>query len=95
MYRNESSVSKGVIWALLIGNVLQIFVILVRLRVSPAEVLGEVQAAELRLRTETESIVSQQGTMIQILDGRREWMSDLTASLRSLDESIEWPPVPE
>ena len=80
------------------SNVMFAFILLVRLRTTPAEVLERLQQAELNVSMEIGKVQASEKQTVSLLDGRRQWMSELTETIRvasterwrSSDETRAW-----
>lgn len=64
------------------SNVMFAFILLVRLRTTPAEVLERLQQAELNVSMEIGKVQASEKQTVSLLDRRRLWMSDLTETIR-------------
>ena len=80
------------------SNVMFVFILLVRLRTTPAEVLSRLQQTELNVSMEIGKVQASEKQTVSLLDGRRLWMSELTETIRtasterwrSSDETRAW-----
>ena len=98
MLLNKGQGNAMMLAVLTFSNVMFAFILLVRLRTTPAEVLERLQQAELNVSMEIGKVQASEKQTVSLLDGRRLWMSELTETIRvasterwrSSDETRTW-----
>lgn len=76
-------------------NAMLMFILLVKFRTSPADVLVELQKTELKISMKLAEADAKEEHILDILDDRRKWILELTTAVKKgFDGGAFVPPTP-
>lgn len=79
---------KGMTWLLLISNTVLVMIVLVKLQVTPSQILIRLQKAELANKLAVEELRARQDRILIETTAANTWRIDLTESIRIATSDI-------